>query len=357
MRKKILHVINSLAVGGAETLLVNSLSPGGLPEREDHYLAYFQGSSALLERIDPRVTVFCLDYKGRFGLPGALFRLRRFIKENHIDVVHTHLNPAGLYTHLVCPARIPQVHTLHIAYSTDMETKPVKRFLEKQFYFKKKRTNIIFLSEFIRDDFYASVNFKGRSFILNNFVSDEYFNEAKQEYGPDRDTLKLVAVGRLDAQKNFEYLLDVFIHLKDREIYLDIYGGGDASFYEQRIRETGVRVNMKGQHMRLHEVLPGHDLFIMPSKNEGFPLSVFEAMAAGVPVMLSNIAPLTSIVHDNAIYFELDDAGKVAQQLIDILEKRTDINRLAKKAKDYAEVTVRRELYMNKLMAIYGQLS
>ena len=356
MRKKILHVINSLVVGGAEILLVNSLSAGGLPEYADNYLVYFQGTSSLLDRIDPRVKVFCLDYKGRFGLPGALSRLRKLIKENNIDVVHTHLNPAGFYTHLVCPANIPQVHTVHIAYSTDIETKPTKLFLEKHLYFQKKRTNIIFLSEFTQDDFLKAVNYKGRSFILNNFVSDDYFNETKQEYGHERNSLKLVAVGRLDPQKNFEYLLDVLTHLKDREIYLDIYGGGDASPYEQRIRETGIKVKMMGQHMRLHEILPGHDLFIMPSINEGFPLSVFEAMASGLPVMLSNIAPLTSIVHDNAIYFELNDAKKVADQLVAILEKKTDINGLTKKAKDYAEITVRKELYMNKLMSIYDQL-
>jgi glycosyltransferase involved in cell wall biosynthesis len=94
----------------------------------------------------------------------------------------------------------------------------------------------------------------------------------------------------------------------------------------------------------------------MSSTNEGFPLSVFEAMAAGVPVMLTNIAPLTEIVKDNAIYFKLNDAAGAAEKLIAVQQNKTDINNMAVKAKAYAEETVRREIYIKNLLKIYNQL-
>lgn len=46
---------------------------------------------------------------------------------------------------------------------------------------------------------------------------------------------------------------------------------------------------MKGHSTQLNDIINNYDLFIMPSKFEGFPLSIFEAMAAGVPLMLSDI--------------------------------------------------------------------
>lgn len=356
MKKKILHVINSLAAGGAETLLVNSLAAGGLQEHTDNIVVYFQGTSSIADRIDKGIKVTCLNYKGIFSLPRVLLNLRKIIKENKIDIVHSHLNPAGFYTHLICPAAVPQVHTVHTTYSMDNETSAPKFYLEKQLYLKKKNCNLILLSDFTKEDFLRSVLFSGKAFVLNNFVPDIFFKNTAKEYKGDKKKLQLVSAGRLSKVKNFEYLLEVFTHLKDREIYLDIYGDGNKAEYEKLINERSIKVSMMGRHNNLSEVLNNYDLFIMPSKFEGFPLSLFEAMASGVPLMLSAIAPLKSIVKDNAIYFGLDDAKAAADTLISILDKKTDINSLAKKAKGYAEKTVRKEMYIQKLLAIYDQL-
>ncbi len=103
-------------------------------------------------------------------------------------------------------------------------------------------------------------------------------------------------------------------------------------------------------------VIQQYDIFIMPSKFEGFPLSVFEAMAAGVPLMLSDIAPLSNIVKDNAIYFQLDNAAETAEKLMAVKQNNTDITQMAIKAKTYAEQTVRRDIYIKKLLDIYDQL-
>jgi glycosyltransferase involved in cell wall biosynthesis len=356
LKKKILHVINSLTPGGAENLLVNSLSPGGLQEFTDNIVVYFQGRSPIADQMDKGVTVICLDYKGILDLPRALLQLRRIIKDKEIDIVHSHLNPAGFYTHLACPSSVPQVHTLHTTYSMDNETGRVKLLLEKHLYLKRRSCNLILLSEYTKDDFMRSVPFRGRSFVLNNFVPDRFFKDSVKEYGINNNSLRMVSAGRLNKVKNFEYLLEVFSHLKDREVYLDIYGNGDKTTYEKLIKERGLKVQLMGQHNDLPDVINTYDLFVLPSRFEGFPLSVFEAMASGVPLLISNIAPLKNVVGENAIYFDLDDDRSVADIIISILEKKRDINTLAKNARVYAEKTVRREMYLEKLLHIYSQL-
>lgn len=354
MKKKVLHVINSLKRGGAETLLVNSLSEGGLQEHTDNYVAYFQATSSLENNIDSKVKVYNLKYKGLSNIIPTLLRLRKIIRENNIDIVHSHLNPAGFYTHLIC--NVPQIHTMHTTYSTDIETPANKLFLEKHLFLKNRDCNLIFLSEFIKTDFFKKVSFQGRSFILNNFVSNNFFNEHLNYYKKNTDSLKVIAVGRLSPGKNYEYLIDVFQHLKDKNIFLDIYGGGDKSFFEKEIKNHKLNIRMMGSHADIANILPNYNLFIMPSKNEGFPLSVFEAMASGVPLLLSNIPPVKSIVNQHAIYFELNNPESVAQQLITIQKGEIDINTMAAEAKVFAEQTARRETYIDNLLKIYSEV-
>jgi glycosyltransferase involved in cell wall biosynthesis len=284
--------------------------------------------------------------------------LKAVIKKYNFDIIHTHLNPADFYVNLVRPKRIPQVHTVHIAYSTDTDTRPINILLERKLYFEKKYANLIFLSEFTKQDFLDSVKFKGRSFVLNNFVDDAFFQHQPKKFtGSAGRGLRIIAVGNFRPQKNYAYLLDIFKHLKEHSIHVDIYGGGgDIEKCRELITENKLNITLKGPVTNVNELISGYDLFIMPSSNEGFPLSVFEAMAAGVPLMLSHIKPLTSIVKEHAVYFELDDAEKAAGQLIAILRNEIDISSMAVKAQLYAQQTVKRDIYIKTLLNIYNQL-
>ena len=229
--------------------------------------------------------------------------------------------------------------------------------MEKYFYLTNKNANVILLSDFTKEDFLKSVPFKGKAFVLNNFVADEYFNVPEKNYDAAKKELRLVAAGTLKPLKNHVYLLEIFKLLKDHNISLDIYGEGEQTEFENIISNAGIKVRLMGHTNRFDKVIGQYDLFIMPSLFEGFPLSVFEAMAAGVPLMISDIEPLTSIVKDHAIYFELDGAPKVAEQILSVYHGQTGINDMAAAAKQYAEKTVRREIYIDKLLKIYEEIS
>ncbi len=356
MIKKVLHVINSLTIGGAETLLANSLSAGGLQQHTDNYLVYFNQSSYLLDIIDKDVKVINLNYKGGVDIVRMLRQLKSIIKYNKIDIVHTHLTPASLYTHLVCPSAAPQVHTIHSTYSMDNETRPWMRLLERKLFLEKKKCNVISLSEYAKEDFLHTIPFKGKVFVLNNFVADQFFLAPRKNSSLNAKKLRLLAVGSLKPLKNFEYLLDVFEHLKDEEIYLDIYGEGDKKLYEDIIKSKNLKVRMMGRNDDMASVYTDYDLFIMPSKYEGFPLSLFEAMASGIPLLLSDITPLKSIVKNHAGYFSLDDAAGTADTISDIYKNRSATELMANKAKEFAMETVKREIYIKKLLAIYDNL-
>ena len=100
-----------------------------------------------------------------------------------------------------------------------------------------------------------------------------------------------------------------------------------------------------------------YDLFISPSLFEGFGLSIFEAMASGVPVLSSDLESLKSLIGDNVIYFELNNAEQVAQTIVAIYNDRQSVKGMAAKAKAFAEKTVKREMYIKRLMDIYSSLA
>ena len=356
MKLKVLHVINSMGVGGAEVLLANSLAADGLQNHTDNVLAFINGSSWLTGLIDKRVTVYDLGFRGMFSLPGILLRLRKIILEHKIDIVHTHLTQSGILTSLILPGHVKQIHTVHTTYSLNSETTRTLKWLEKKLLFNNKNQNIICLSDYTKDDFIKATAFKGKVFILNNFVRDTFFNLPAPHYLKERDTLKLIAVGALMPRKNSEFLLKVFKHLKDYPISLDIYGGnGDLERYEKIIQSGNLKIRMMGVNKDLHKVIAKYDLFISSSIFEGFPLSVFEAMATGLPLLLSNLDSHRTIVKEHAMYFDFD-AKKVADTILSIFEKRIDINTLAVNARRYAEETVKREKYISRLLDIYATL-
>ena len=355
-RLKIIHVINSLVPGGAEILLANTLSKSGLQQYTDNVLVYFQGSSALEQLIDPDVKIICLQYRGIRSLPALLKKLRYIILDEKADVVHTHLTPAGLYTRLALPPDVAQIHTLHTTFSIDKETRPIFKLADTYFFFARKDVNIICLSDYTKQDFLKHIHPRGRVFVLNNFVEDRYFIDGcRPKYIPG-EPLSIVATGTIKPLKNYEYLIEVFSLLKEYNIHLDIYGRGDSPFMQEAIKKDGLKISFKGAVDDTSVVLGKYNLFIMPSKFEGFPLSLFEAMAMQLPALVSDIAPLRSIAHNHVLYFPLARPQKVADIILSIYKGQINIDKLAVGGRCFAETLVRKQVFLHKLLRIYEAL-
>lgn len=352
-RLKVLHVINSLHIGGAEVLLANTLSGHGLAGHVENVLAFFIGGSPLLQKIDASVKKVDLHYKGGLDLPFLLKRLRRLVKEVKPDIIHSHLNPAGSYVNMVKPKDTPQIHTLHTMYTQDRETKAGLRWLEQKTLFTSNSSGLIFLSKMLEKDFSSAISFKGQRYVLPNFIDDAFFLNPPP--APEKGRLKVVAIGTIRAVKNYDYLLDIFARLKDQNITLDIYGGGDPSALQRRIDEEDLPVKLMGQTTQVASVLPNYDLFIMGSHYEGYPLSVVEAMATGLPVLLSDIPSLRETAHEYATYFSLSEPDLAAEAVKAYLltPERFHAQTLAGRA--YAGEVGRKDRYIQRLLEIYHQ--
>jgi glycosyltransferase involved in cell wall biosynthesis len=110
---------------------------------------------------------------------------------------------------------------------------------------------------------------------------------------------------------------------------------------------------LKGQVSNIHEVLTQYDLFVMPSLFEGFSLSVLEAMAVQLPMLLSDIPSFREQCADTAIYFDLNDSNDFAAKFTHIMADKPSRDALAVSAKKRVMNNITLQHHMQGLYKIY----
>ncbi|WP_243303399.1 glycosyltransferase family 4 protein [Geothrix oryzisoli] len=118
---------------------------------------------------------------------------------------------------------------------------------------------------------------------------------------PTKIVPKIVMTARFDEPKDHSLLFEALAGLKDLEWTLDLIGHG--SRIEQakaRVAELGIsnRVRFWGTRDDIDEILSRCQIFVLPTKWEGFPRSILEAMRAGLPVVASNVGGVREAVLD-----------------------------------------------------------
>lgn len=138
---------------------------------------------------------------------------------------------------------------------------------------------------------------------------------------PDRRGRPLIlAVGRLKAPKDFVTLVRALRSLPPGSFDAVIVGEGpDRSRLEEEIRGLGLehRVRLAGERRDVPELLAAADLFVLSSASEGMPVSVLEAMAAGLPVVASRVGGVPEQVADGVtgLLVEARDPDQLAAAL------------------------------------------
>lgn len=123
--------------------------------------------------------------------------------------------------------------------------------------------------------------------------------EKRQELGLGKQDTLLVSIGELNRNKNHEVILRAMAKLKRKDVHLAICGKGDLETYlTQLATELGIekQVHLLGFRTDAKEWLTVADMFVFPSFREGLPVSLMEAMAAGLPVVATKIRGTTDLI-------------------------------------------------------------
>ena len=177
--------------------------------------------------------------------------------------------------------------------------------------------------------------------VVRNSVAFERFTTLpaatlRGELTGGADRPLVLTLARLNLRKGIATLVEAAALLPD--VAFAVAGDGDdRPLFESMIRERGLgdRFRLLGQRSDVPALLASSDAFVLPSAREGLPLSVLEAMAAGVPVIATNIPGTDEVVTDEqtGLLVPPGDAGALARCLGRLLRDRDLAARLAAAAR------------------------
>lgn len=354
MRTKptILYLIDDLGRGGAETLLV-----GLLKELTIDYtiiLVTLREKCEFADLFFSDVQRYSLDAVSPWNYLLAIFKLRRIIKRHSPLLVHSHLLLSSLVGKLACPAQIPFIFSVHSELSKNaFADSKILRFLEKITI--NKRQTMLAVSKTVLNDYVKTTNFKGKTLILNNYIDDHYFEKVNPTILNHPGSLKVVAVGNIKKAKNYKYLIESFKLLKGHNISLDIYGRIDHPMFaelEAIIAQNNLPVSFMGVNDNIARVLSCYDMYSMSSSHEGFGIAAVEAMACGLPLLLSDLPVLREVTNSNALFFDLQQPDSLAILLKEVLEGRHNLEQLSSRGVKISKKYTKQQ-YLKDLVEIY----
>lgn len=354
-KKRIIHVIDGLGRGGAETLLVDLL-----PDLATEYDIILVTLVDDLE-FEPEQIVckerLCVNYKGiRDILPAAL-RIRKIIQKYKPVLVRSQLYWGNIITRIACPKTIPYFFSVHATMNEDPIAIHKKYFvngLEKLTY--RKWQHMIGVTKAVVDSFKTFHPNHGKTYLLYNYVRDQFFQQSYEASFDGSRPLRLVAVSNLRLIKNIPYLIEAMKLLPQEKVLLDIYGNGPLQAeIEAQIKAYGLRnVVLKGLRTDIHQVLPQYDVFLSPSTVEGFGIAVAEAMSIGLPVVISDIPVYREIGSNKASYLNNKDPHSLSSILQSFLDGQRNLKQESEANKQYAREMFTKQGYLLKLKEIYG---
>jgi glycosyltransferase involved in cell wall biosynthesis len=348
----LLHCINSLCTGGAELLLRNTIP---LLKEFDHVICYLNKPDELLEdfKLYP---VYCLDHSSWSHSFRTIRKIRNIISSHKVDLLHSHLFDITLLSRLACPSKTKFAFTLHSPLSQNAFQVNRLSLIAEKLTYRKKHT-VISVSNSVQEDYNDWVGIKGQRSVLYNYVKEEFFNLENKSRDDLQDGLKLVAVGSLRRAKNYFKLIEAISLLKNEKISLDIYGeGGLRGELQKAIDAANVNIQLKGKVPDVSKVLLNYDAYIMPSIFEGFGIAPMEAIAAGMPVLLSDLDVFKEVAADVPVYFNPHDAGSIAKAIADCRNNWKAFAEKAKSGRSLVYAKSSKQSYSQNLKNIYSQI-
>lgn len=310
--------------GGVESVVM------GYIQRFDHAavrvdVAVFSTHFSLKEKIEAYGgKVWCLP--SRISSPVAYKKaVRDIFRREDYDAVWCHFSGLTNIDFLKqaklaeVPIRIAHAHTADFAWGS-----PLMRYAVPILHRKNQRilsrfsTHYWSCSDAASAFMFGSQCLKKISLIpnaidVNAFKSDEKVRrETRKEYGLS-DKIVVVHVGRMCAAKNQRFVLDIFKALLEKQTNARLLFVGDGELREEiyaHAKAIGVhqKVVFVGASDGVTEFLQAGDVFLLPSVTEGFPVTVLEAQAAGLPCVVSAQAvPPSTNVSDNVTFLSLGE--------------------------------------------------
>jgi len=334
----VLHYVSAFPQGGLEKLLLyflkaskNDVTVVIMNDYVDEYL-----KQELIKTVDK---VYFLNKKKANKNPKYLLQLLKIIKENKIDIIHTHDFGSMMWSTFckILKPKLKLVYTIH-------SSPDVKNWNKLTLFINRTFVNMnIAISEAIFND---CVLKKMKATKIYNGVDTKKFIPAQSK----TQLFSIINVARITYYiKGLDVLVKALKKCKDigMKFTCNLVGGavkGDKYSIEDLKKliedlELSEEIKFWGNREDIPELLAQSDLFILPSRFEGMPISLLEAMAAKLPVIASNISGSTELVeHEkNGLLFESENHNDLAEKILSLYNDREKMKCMAQNGYEYVQ--------------------
>jgi glycosyltransferase involved in cell wall biosynthesis len=326
---RVLNLIDTLGVGGAEKLLVTYLAQAREAGVDVEILSLRERRETpavlALEALGAKLSFF--SQTGLFN-PGRFVRLVRFVRTGGFDLLHTHLTYANLLG-ILCAVwlRLPVVVSMHNVLSVRQEKRARERL---EHFLLRFATRIVAVGENVGAD-YAPL-YPGKVVTLSNAINeieplpDDLRAVLRRELvGADAEAPLLIAVGRLTAQKGFSDLIEAFalVHRQFPQAHLILAGDGKLrASLEADTAAHGLsgHIHWLGVREDIAALLSASDLYVSSAHWEGLSIAMLEAMSSGLAVVATEVGDAARLVASDAgLLVAPKSPSALAQAICDLL--------------------------------------
>ncbi len=308
----ILQIVGDGAAGGGTTVVLQ-LSQELAKQGATVTVASQAGSYILAQAERQGLFTLPLDFRSRGNTLALSRQISRYLAANPSSLVHAHGARAALTIALLPKARrrtlIYTVHGFHYS-----KKPPVVRHLAMlaERFCTQRATATVFVSS-------NDIKLAAQDRLLPRAARTQviYNGAAPAEPSMTSATFDLAFLGRLHFQKNPGILVDILDAMKPLRPSLSIIGSGNLEpMLREKVRLAGMeqQVTFQGEqeHSSALRLLESARIMVLPSRWEGLPVSVIEAMHRGIPVVASDIAGTNEAVADGTTGFLVPSADPAA---------------------------------------------
>ncbi|MEW6003491.1 MAG: glycosyltransferase [Nitrospirota bacterium] len=338
----ILYLNYSMEVGGIETLIYEFVFRLDGNRFLPSVCVFREGGSLEKKLKSKGVQVYCIEKKE--GIDFLLIsRLRRLLQEKDIKILHTHNYSAWLYGVLAAKG-IKDLRHIH----TEHSNVDKKRRAWTERVLSRFTDSIVCVSEDVKQSMIKNQKISPeRITVIYNGVDTDRFcpdlekrKAFRKKIGIKQDAPVVGIVARLTPVKDHSTLLKAFSELSkaNKDAVLLIVGDGELrNKLEHETEELGLRdrVLFLGERRDTPELLNAMDIFVLSSLSEGHNVSLLEAMATGIPTVVTSVGGNQEVILDRVTGYLVPpgDSRILADRMKYLLKEKDLIIKMGKKAR------------------------
>lgn len=324
---KILHITPKMHIGGAEIVVKDLVLEAQKAGHNASVLTFSNAENHIVDELRANnINLLKLPHKSPYS-PKSLMFFLKLLKNEKFDIIHTHMPLRHKYLTLINYFQsLPLITTEHVDKYKDVNKNRFFRWVYMQY------KDVVLCSHDMRDymlKYMPNLHLKSR--VIHNGITQQNYKIVKQT---DSKPLKALTISRLDKQKDLTTCIKAFSKIK-ANIELSIVGDGpQRKMLTNLIKELNLtnKIKLLGWQSSTAKHLAQADIYIQSSVMEGFSIGVLEAMASGLPMIVSNAGGIVEAVGDAALIFPMGDVDLLAKHLDNVANNLDLRSELSKKS-------------------------